>query len=193
MSSERTENAPSPQSQNDADLPPVKFLLVDDLEDNLLAMEAFLARDGLQIFSARSGFEALELMLVHDFALAMLDIHMPEMDGFELAELMRGNERTKKIPIIFVTAGTRDQHRTFSGYERGAVDFIYKPVEPYILRYKAETFFDLARSRQKIIAMQTIVRERLYAPLQSMQASENLDPQVRAQLVELESAAKDLL
>src|SRR5262249_37005865 len=75
---------------------------------------------------------------------------MPDMDGFELAEMMRGSERTRHVPIIFITAGSRDQHRLFKGYEAGAVDFLYKPIEPHILRNKAEVFFQLYRQRQQL-------------------------------------------
>ena len=133
-------------------LPPVKFLLVDDLEDNLLALSALLRDLDVQILTARSGREALELLLEHDVALALLDVQMPEMDGFELAELMRGSERTRHVPIIFVTAGVRDSHRHFRGYEAGAVDFLYKPIEPHILRSKAEVFHQLHRQRQQLDA-----------------------------------------
>ena len=111
-------------------LPPVKCLLVDDLEENLLALSALLSGIDVEILTARSGREALELLLVNDVALALLDVRMPEMDGFELAELLRGSERTRHIPLIFVTAESREQHRVFRGYETGAVDFIYKPIEP---------------------------------------------------------------
>ena len=121
----------------------VKCLLVDDVEENLLALSALLRRDDVELLEARSGAEALELLLVHDVALALLDVQMPDMDGFELAELMRGSERTRHVPIIFVTAGARDQHRLFKGYEAGAVDFLYKPIEPHILKNKAEVFFQL--------------------------------------------------
>jgi signal transduction histidine kinase len=129
---------------------PIKFLLVDDFEENLIALEALLRRDGLEILKARSGSEALELLLVHEVALALLDVQMPNMDGFELAELMRGAERTKHIPIIFVTAGTRDPYRVFKGYESGAVDFLFKPVEPQILKSKADVFFELDRRRREL-------------------------------------------
>jgi len=131
---------------------PVKFLLVDDLEENLLSLEALLRRDGLVLLKARSGDEALELLLQHDVGLALVDVQMPGLNGFELAELMRGNERTRGIPIIFVTAGTADSQRRFRGYETGAVDFIQKPIEPDILRSKAEVFFELHRQRQQITA-----------------------------------------
>jgi signal transduction histidine kinase len=132
---------------------PVHFLLVDDLEENLLSLEALLRRDGLVLLKARSGDEALELLLRNDVALALVDVQMPGLDGFELAELMRGNERTRRVPIIFVTAGSADSHRRFRGYEAGAVDFIHKPIEADILRSKAEVFFELYRQRQQI-AMQ---------------------------------------
>jgi signal transduction histidine kinase len=128
----------------------VKCLLVDDLEENLLALAALLQRPDLEILTARSGREALELLLVHDVALAFLDVQMPEMDGFELAELMRGSERTRQVPIIFVTAGARDQHRLFKGYESGAVDFLFKPIEPHILQNKADVFFQLHRHKQQL-------------------------------------------
>src|ERR1700750_779338 len=103
----------------------VKCLLVDDLEENLLALSALLRREDVEILEARSGSEALELLLVHDVALAFLDVQMPDMDGFELAELMRGSDRTRHVPLIFVTAGLHEQQRVFRGYESGAVDFIY--------------------------------------------------------------------
>jgi two-component system sensor histidine kinase/response regulator len=128
----------------------VKCLLVDDLEENLLALAALLQRPDLEILTARSGPEALELLLIHDVALAFLDVQMPEMDGFELAELMRGSERTRQVPIIFVTAGARDQHRLFKGYESGAVDFLFKPIEPHILQNKADVFFQLHRHKQQL-------------------------------------------
>jgi two-component system, sensor histidine kinase and response regulator len=129
---------------------PVKFLLVDDTDENLVALEALLRRDGLEILKARSGFEALELLLVHEVALAFLDVQMPVMDGFELAELMRGAERTKHVPIIFVTAGSRDPQRIFKGYESGAVDFLFKPIDPHVLRGKADVFFELYRQRREL-------------------------------------------
>src|SRR6185369_6203936 len=109
----------------------VKCLLVDDRAENLLALSTLLRRDDVELLTARSGAHALDLLLSHDVALALLDVQMPEMDGFELAELMRGSERTRHVPIIFVTAASHDQHRVFKGYETGAVDFLYKPLDPY--------------------------------------------------------------
>ncbi|MDI1313651.1 response regulator [Prosthecobacter sp.] len=128
--------------------PTIKFLLVDDLEANLDALEGLLHREGLELLKARSGAEALELLLLHDVDLALLDVNMAEMDGFELAELMRGTERTRRVPIIFLTAGAIDPQRRFRGYEAGAVDFIFKPIEPHILQNKADIFFELAMQRE---------------------------------------------
>jgi signal transduction histidine kinase len=129
---------------------PVKFLVVvDDEDENLVALEALLRRDGLEILRARSGDEALELLLVHDVALALLDVHMPDMDSFALAELMRGDRGSRHVPIIFVTA-TPQAHREFRGYDAGAVDFLFKPIDPRILRHKTETFYELHRQKQQL-------------------------------------------
>jgi len=135
----------------------LKCLLVDDLEENLLALSAVLRRDDVEILAARSGAEALELLLAHDVALAIVDVQMPEIDGFELAELMRGSERTRRIPIIFVTAGNREPSRAFKGYHAGAVDFLYKPIDPIILESKANVFFELHRQR---LALADELRQR---------------------------------
>ncbi len=129
---------------------PVKILLVDDTPQNLVALEALLRRSDIELVSVTSGAQALEQCLVHELALALIDVQMPEMDGFELAELMRGTDRTKQVPIIFVTAGPRDQRRTFKGYETGAVDFLYKPVDAHILSSKVNVFIELARQRRQL-------------------------------------------
>jgi signal transduction histidine kinase len=134
------------------DHPPIKFLLVDDLEANLIALEGLLARDGLELLKAHSGPEALELLLVHEVALALIDVQMPEMSGFELAELMRGTERTRTVPIVFLTAGAVDPQRRIRGYETGAVDFLPKPIDPSNLLNKAAVFIELARQRQALRA-----------------------------------------
>lgn len=147
---------------------PVSFLLVDDLEENLLSLEALLRRDGLTLLKARSGDQALEILLQQDVALALIDVQMPGLNGFDLAELMRGNERTRRIPIIFVTAGSTDARRRFQGYEAGAVDFIQKPIEPDILRSKAEVFFELYRQRQQIEAQ----RDQLQAQAKALQEAD---------------------
>lgn len=147
---------------------PIHFLLVDDLEENLLALEALLEREGLVCLKARGGEEALELLLTHEVALALLDVQMPGMDGFELAEFMRGSERARHIPIIFVTAGAADSQRRFRGYEAGAVDFIQKPIEPDVLRSKANVFFDLHQQRLQIEAQ----RDELEAAAQALRRAD---------------------
>ena len=131
----------------------IYFLLVDDLKENLIALEALLRRDALTILKASSGTEALELLLHYDVALAFIDVQMPDMDGFELAEFMRGMERTRAVPIIFLTAGIADKKRRFRGYEAGAVDFLQKPVEADVIRSKATVFYELYR-RQKALERQ---------------------------------------
>ncbi len=141
----------------------VKFLLVDDLPENLLSLEALLQRDDVTLLKARSGDEALELLLQHDVALALIDVQMPGLNGFELAELMRGNERTRRVPIIFVTAGTHTAERRFQGYEAGAVDFIQKPIEPDILRSKAEIFAELYRQRGLLSQQRDLLEEQTRA------------------------------
>lgn len=127
-----------------------KCLVVDDLEDNLVALQALLDDQPVEVLRARSGPEALELLLQHEVALALIDVQMPGMDGFELAELMRGTARTRHVPIIFVTAGSHDQQRLFKGYESGAVDFLFKPIEPHMLRSKVSVFCQLYRQKQEL-------------------------------------------
>ena len=129
---------------------PIRFLIVDDIPENILALDALLRRDGLVIDHAQTAAEALELMLVHDYALALLDVHLPGTDGYELAELMRSTERTRSVPIIFVTAAERDETRRFRGYEAGAVDYIFKPIDPLVMKSKAEVFFRIGRQARDL-------------------------------------------
>ena len=138
--------------ENRAAAPPgrAKVLLVDDHPVNLMALTELLRRDDVELLCAESGAQALELLLVHDAALAIIDVQMPEMDGFELAELMRGVKRGKYVPIIFVTAGLRDAGRRFRGYEAGAVDFLYKPIETDIFKSKVNAFLAMDRQRREL-------------------------------------------
>lgn len=141
----------------------VKCLLVDDIPENLVALEALLHSEDVDILKAPSGTAALELLLIHsDVALALLDVQMPEMNGFELAELIRGSERTRHIPLIFMTAGAHDQRRQFRGYESGAVDFLYKPIDPHTLLTKARVFFDLQRQKRALAYQLQQRTEELY-------------------------------
>lgn len=126
---------------------PIKILAVDDVPENLVALRALLNRHDLMLLEASSGTEALELLLQHDVALALVDVQMPEMNGFELAELMRGAERTRNVPIIFLTAETPDPGRVFRGYEAGAVDFLFKPLHPDLFRSKIGVFVELHRQK----------------------------------------------
>jgi two-component system, sensor histidine kinase and response regulator len=130
----------------------VNILAVDDVEENLIALSTLLRRPGLRLLEARSGNEALEALLSNDIALALLDVNMPGMDGFELAELMRGSERTRHVPIIFLTAAVPERGRLFQGYEAGAVDFLYKPLDPHLLASKVEVFAQLHRQKQQLAA-----------------------------------------
>ncbi len=128
-----------------------KVLLVDDRAENLTTLAAVLRQDDRELLEARSGRAALEMLLLEDVALALIDIEMPGMDGVELAELMRGTVRTRSIPIIFVTAALRDQARMFNGYDAGAVDFLFKPIDPHMLRSKVDVFLALHRQRRQLV------------------------------------------
>jgi two-component system, sensor histidine kinase and response regulator len=129
----------------------VNILLVDDKQENLVALEQLLEQPGRQLICAHSGNDALRLLLKHEFAVVLLDVEMPAMDGYEVAELMRSAERTRLVPIIFVTAGDRSEERTFRGYEAGAVDFLYKPVSAHTLKSKVDVFVDLYRKNQQLL------------------------------------------
>jgi CheY-like chemotaxis protein len=127
------------------------ILIVDDRPENLLSLTAMLEEPGINIIPASSGNEALRLLLQHDFALVFLDVQMPDMNGFEVAELMRSKKKTRTIPIIFITALSKDQGHIFKGYESGAVDYICKPIlEPLVLRSKMQIFCQLQQQRQQI-------------------------------------------
>src|SRR3979411_1856430 len=123
----------------------VKILLVDDNPDNLVSLEAALETLDEDLVSARSGTEALRYLLENDFAAILLDVKMPEMDGFEAAELIRSRKRSQHTPILFLTAYRNEEH-LFRGYDLGAVDFLFKPIVPEILRSKVNVFVELSRN-----------------------------------------------
>ena len=125
-------------------------LIVDDVHANLVALEAMLRRDDIEIITASSGAAALEILLVRRVAVAIIDVQMPEMDGFELASLIHGVERTRNVPIIFVTAGSHDSARIARGYSTGAVDYLFKPIDELVLRGKVDVFVMLEKSRQRL-------------------------------------------
>ena len=144
---------PNPQLEKMDNTEKTNILLIDDRPENLLALETILKRPGLNLMKALSGNEALGMLLDYDFALVLLDVQMPEMDGFETAELMRGNEETRHIPIIFVTAISKEQKHVFKGYEAGAVDYLFKPLDPDILQGKVNIFLELYQQKRALKEM----------------------------------------
>src|SRR5579863_2239232 len=127
----------------------MKILLVDDTPDNLVSLEAALSGLGEQLVLAKSGKEALRHLLEDDFAAILLDVRMPEMDGFETAELIRSRPRSRQTPILFLT-GYKNEEHLFRGYDLGAVDFLFKPIVPEVLRSKIAVFVELSRSNAKL-------------------------------------------
>ena len=137
---------------------PVEILIVDDRPENLLALEAILEPLGQILVRAHSGDEALRLLLTHDFAMILLDVQMPGIDGFETARLIKSRERTKYIPIIFLTAISKDEEYVFEGYSVGAVDYMTKPFQPDILRSKVSVFVDLYQKQRQLAAQADMIR-----------------------------------
>ena len=121
------------------------ILIVDDRPENLLVLEAALAPLGQDLLRATSGEEALRILLKHEVAVIILDVQMPGLDGFETAAYIKRLERTKNIPIIFLTAINKEARHVFRGYDVGAVDYLFKPFEPTMLRSKVSVFIDLFR------------------------------------------------
>jgi len=159
------------------------LLIVDDLPENLLALDALLKAPGIRVHQAESAEQALELLLRHEFALAILDVQMPGMDGFQLAELMRSTERTKQIPIVFVSAAGRELNYAFKGYETGAVDFMHKPLDTHAVRSKVSVFVDLYRNRKRMARhLEELERSR--------REQEVLLNQLRSTKAELEDAVR---
>ncbi|MEX0140641.1 hybrid sensor histidine kinase/response regulator [Janthinobacterium lividum] len=141
---------------------PIHILVVDDIAQNLVAAEAVLARPGIVILKASSGAQALELLLTHEVALALIDVQMPHMDGFELAELIRGSERTRSIPLIFLTAASREPSYSFRGYEAGAVDFLYKPIDVKALQSKVAVLVQLYQQKRELSAQLDELKHALH-------------------------------
>lgn len=150
---ENWEGARTPQQEK------VSILLVDDRQENLTALEAVLASPAYDLVKATSGQEALRHLLDRDFALILLDVQMPDMDGFETANYIRARERSRQTPIIFVTAISKEERFVYRGYESGAVDYIFKPFEPTILRSKVAVFVDLHRKNRQLQVQAEAMRE----------------------------------
>ena len=160
-----------------------KLLIVDDLPENLLALEALIKREDRIVYKALCADEALSLLLQHEFAMAILDVQMPGMNGFELAELMRGTEKTKNIPIVFVSAAGRELNYAFKGYESGAVDFLHKPLDIHAVKSKVNVFVELFRQSK---AMKQQVEELE----QSRREQEVLLKRLQSTQLELEQAVR---
>ena len=160
-----------------------KLLIVDDLPENLLALEALITREDRTVYKALSADEALSLLLQHEFAMAILDVQMPGMNGFELAELMRGTEKTKNIPIVFVSAAGREMNYAFKGYESGAVDFLHKPLDIHAVKSKVNVFVELYRQSKAM-------KHQVEALEQSRREQETLLAQLKVTQGELEHAVR---
>jgi light-regulated signal transduction histidine kinase (bacteriophytochrome) len=177
-----------------------KILLVDDREDNLLSIETILEPDGYKFSKANSGREALKILLKeYDFALILMDVKMPNMNGFETAALIYEREKLKHIPIIFITANNYGDENIFKGYRAGAVDYIYKPVNPDLLRAKVSVFVDLYRKNYRLVTQEkklVAINKNLENEINERKASEEHAKELNRQLLEnislLEAANKDL-
>jgi len=177
-----------------------KIMLVDDREDNLLSMETVLEPDGYRFVKATSGRQVLKTLLTDlDFALILMDVQMPNLNGFETASLIYERERLRHIPIIFITANNYGEENLFKGYKAGAVDYIYKPVNPDLLRAKVSVFVDLYRKNQRLMAQEqklVAINRNLEMEINERKASEEKVTELNKQLLEniarLEGANKDL-
>lgn len=155
------------------------ILIVDDRYENLISLEALLKDDNINIFTANSGEEALSLMIDREFSLVLMDVQMPGMDGFEVANLMKGMKKTRNIPIIFVTAISKEQQYIFKGYEAGAIDYIYKPIDSIILKSKVHVFLELFKQKKlyqiQAIELENRVKELEYVKIELEEANRLLE------------------
>lgn len=164
-----------------------KILIVDDTPANLVAMRRLLARSGAQLFEASSGNRALALCLDHDFALILLDVQMPDMDGFEVASLLGETEHLRDTPIIFVTAAHADDINQLKGYRSGAVDYIAKPINDVILQSKVKVFLELFAARAKLQQALADLAER------NQQLTHEIDERKRVEALVRHQATHDPL
>ncbi|MBB0243384.1 response regulator [Streptomyces alkaliphilus] len=167
-----------------------KILLVDDRPENLLALEAILSALDQTLVRASSGEEALKALLTDDFAVILLDVQMPGMDGFETAAHIKRRERTRDIPIIFLTAINHGPHHTFRGYAAGAVDYISKPFDPWVLRAKVNVFVDLYQKNVQLAEQARLLGEGMDEELGDAGASRRLLPELSGLLASVEEQAE---
>ena len=180
-----------PTGMADPEAAPVEILIVDDRPENLLALEAILEPLGQILVRAHSGDEALRLLLSHDFAMILLDVQMPGINGFETARLVKSRERTKYIPIIFLTAISKDEEYIFEGYSVGAVDYMAKPFQPDILRSKVSVFVDLFQKQRQLAAQQQLLAESQRRELELRHVQEMWESEAR--LSEIVGSAMDAI
>ncbi|MFD4905742.1 response regulator [Kitasatospora purpeofusca] len=169
-----------------------KILLVDDRPENLLALEAILSALDQTLVRAASGEEALKALLTDDFAVILLDVQMPGMDGFETAAHIKRRERTRDIPIIFLTAINHGPHHTFRGYAAGAVDYISKPFDPWVLRAKVSVFVDLYMKNCQLKEQAALLRLQLEATGAEPAIGGALLGELSARLAAVEEQAESL-
>ncbi len=177
-----------------------KILLVDDREDSLFSMETILEPDGYRFVKAGSGRQALKILLnEYDFALILMDVKMPNLNGFETAALIYERERLRHIPIIFITANNYGEENVFKGYRTGAVDYIYKPVNPDLLRAKVAVFTDLHRKNHQLMVQEQklkAINKSLENEINERKTSEEMVKQLNRQLLDnislLEVANREL-
>ncbi len=167
-----------------------KALLVDDRKDNLLALEAILQGLPVTAVAVESGEAALKQLLTDDFAVILLDAQMPNMDGFETASHIKRRERTRHVPILFLTAADRDAQLALRGYAVGAVDYLTKPFDPWVLRAKVSIFVDLWTKTQQLKSQAEVTRER---DAQWQRLTETVDEAARVLRGGGEGAAADAL
>jgi PAS domain S-box-containing protein len=169
----------------------VDILIVDDRPENLLALEAILEPLGQRLVQAQTGEEALRKLLRHDFAVVLLDVQMPGMNGFETAQLIKSRERTRYIPIIFLTAMSKEEDYVFRGYQVGAVDYISKPFQPDVLRAKVAVFVDLHLKQKRLAEQESMLREGERRMLELKHMRELLQSEARFR--EIVSTAMDAI
>jgi CheY-like chemotaxis protein len=165
---------------SDGDEPRAKILLVDDRPENLVALEAILASLGEELVSVGSGEQALKRLLTEEFAVILLDVQMPGMDGFETAGHIKRRERTRHVPIIFLTAITSEPGHAFRGYTAGAADYLAKPFDPWVLRAKVAVFVELFRANRRLAEQAEQLRRGEWDPVEALEALDAAEQVLRA-------------